>query len=308
MPHIHGVMRGRFDQMTSGDDEGRFQVANARVNLSGDVTDFASYYFQVDFCRKGKIQFLDAFITLKSKKGLRLMAGQMRVPFSVDATKVIEDYLFTHHSFVGSYIGSLRCVGAKFGWNLPTLPLYIEGGVFNSKDMSNHEVWQKDYIYAIKSRYTLGNCFVEGAFESRCPEGGRINMCDAAFSWSAGRWYTEAEYSYKHYTNSKASACHAYNLMCDYRVPINTEWFNQMSFQVRADGATDHCSGIASNEKLVVTQPQRNRLTGGVTMSHLRARSGVDIRLNYEQFFYPSDYIKSPDDQNRASVELIVWF
>lgn len=308
IPKVHGVMRGRFEQLTSGEKEGRFQVANARVNLSGDVTDFASYYFQVDFCDKGVIKILDAFATLKSPKGWKAMIGQMRVPFSVDATKAIEDYLFTNHSFVGTYLGSFRGVGVKGAWTAPFARWYVEGGVFNSASMGKHEVWQKDYVYAIKSRYSFGNCFIEGAFESRCPDGIRLNMVDAAFSWCMGRWYTEAEYGYKHYTNKAANACHAYNFMVDYRIPISTDWFNQLSIQGRFDGATDHCSGMVYDGALRVEEPARNRLTGGVTISSLREKMGLDLRLNYEQYFYPEEHLMATGDGNRVSVELIVWF
>ena len=39
---IHGGMRTRFEQLTTGSKEGRFQIANARLNISGNVTDLAS--------------------------------------------------------------------------------------------------------------------------------------------------------------------------------------------------------------------------------------------------------------------------
>ena len=309
LPQIHGVMRSRFEQLTDDGGEGRFQVANARVNLRGNITDFASYYVHVDFCNKGSVRMLDAYMTLKSKKGWKIMTGQMRVPFSVDASKAIENYLFTNHSFIGTYVGNFRGVGAKAGWNAGFAPLYVEGGIFNSAVMTNHEKWQKDYVYAIKSRYNFGNCFVEGAFESRCPDGIRLNMYDAAFSWTGGRWYAEAEYAYKHYTNHHADACHAYNFMIDYRMPINAEWFNQMSFQGRFDGATDHCSGSRSDLGLLtVEQVSRKRLTGGVKLSYLREKAGLDLRLNYEQYFYPKHYVQKTGDGNRLSVELIFWF
>lgn len=308
IPQVHGVMRTRFEQLTNNSEDGRFQIANARLNVRGNVTDFASYYFQIDFCAKGAIRILDAYATLKSAKVWKIMAGQMRVPFSVDASKVVEDYLFTNHSFIGTYIGNFRGVGVKCGWNARFAPLYVEGGIFNSAVMTNHEVWQKDYVYAIKSRYTFGNCFVEGAFESRCPDAVRINMWDAAFSWAAGRWYTEAEYAYKHYTNSAADACHAYNFMVDYRIPIKAEWFNQLSFQGRFDGATDHTIGYVTDKILTVDQVSRKRLSGGVTLSYLKNKAGLDLRLNYEQYFYPEDYVMIAGDGNRVSAELIVWF
>ncbi len=308
LPEFHGVMRSRFEQLTENGGEGRFQVANARVNMRGDVTDFASYYFQVDFCNSGVVKILDASTTLKSDKGWKIMAGQMRVPFSVEASKSIDDYLFTNHSFIGTYVGNFRGVGVKMGWNAGFAPIYVEGGVFNSAAMTSHERWQKDYVYAIKSRYTFSNCFIEGAFESRCPDGIRFNMYDASFCWSAGRWHTEAEYVYKHYTNGSASACHAYNFMADYRMPIDAEWFNQMSFQGRFDGATDHSTGFRTDGLLTINQPSRKRVTGGVTMSYLREKSGLDLRLNYEQYFYHKNYEKIAGEGNRVSLELIFWF
>lgn len=309
IPKVHGVMRGRFEQLTEGDKSGRFQVANARINLRGNITTFASYYFQVDFCNKGEIKILDAYTTLASKRGWKIITGQTRIPFSVDGSKAIQEYLFTNHSFVGTYIGNFRGVGAKINWKAAFAPWMIEGGVFNSATLNRHEVWQKQYTYAIKSRLNFGNCFVEGAFESRYPDGIRINMYDAAFSWSAGRWYTEAEYSYKHYANSAAQACHAYNVMADYRIPVKLEWFNQMSIQTRFDGAMDHSSGNRDdNGKLVIDQVGRNRITAGVTFSYLKGNSGLDLRLNYEQYFYQHDYTLQAGDGNRVSAELIVWF
>lgn len=237
------------------------------------------------------------------------MAGQTRIPFSVDASKSVEDYLFTNHSFVGTYIGNFRGVGAKVKWDASFAKWYIEGGMFNSAAMSNHNVWQKQYTYAVKSRYYLGNCFVEGAFESRYPDGIRINMYDVAFSWSYGRWFTEAEYAYKHYTNKTADACHAYNIMADYRIPIKTEWFNQMSLQGRFDGATDHSSGDRDDNGLLsIDQAGRKRLTGGVTVSYLGEKAGCDLRFNYEQYFYDKSHELLAGEGNRVTVELVVWF
>lgn len=307
-PKVHGIVRARFEQQTSGEGEGRFQVADARVNISGNVTDFASYYFQINFCDRGAIKILDAYTTLKSKTGVKIMAGQMRIPFSVDALKVVKEYLFSNHSFLGTYVGRFRGVGAKVGWDAGFAPIYIEGGVFNSAVMSNHEVWQKDYVYALKTRYTFGDYFVEAGFESRCPDEIRINMWDGALSWTHGGWHAEAEYVYKHYTNKSAQACHAYNVMADYKMPIKTGWFNQMSFQGRFDGASDHSSGTRVDDRLIVDQSARKRLTGGITLSSLRKRTSVDLRVDYEHYFYSDKIVQSAGSNNLASVELIVWF
>ncbi len=96
--------------------------------------------------------------------------------------------------------------------------------------------------------------------------------------------------------------------MADYRMPIDAEWFNQMSFQGRFDGATDHSTGFRTDGLLTINQPSRKRVTGGVTMSYLREKSGLDLRLNYEQYFYHKNYEKIAGEGNRVSLELIFWF
>lgn len=308
IPNIHGVMRARFERETSGEKEGRFVVANARLNFSGNVTDFASYFFQVDFCDRGAIKILDAYATLKSKTGLKFMFGQMRVPFSVEASKVVENYLFTNRTFLIRYIGNYRAVGAKLGWNAKFAPLYVEGGVFNSSAMANHEVWHKAYVYAVKSRYSFENCFVEGAFESRCPEHVRINMTDAAFVWNSRHWTAETEYTYKHYTNKAFPACHAYNVMLNYRKDISTEWFNQLSFQSRFDGMNQHSTGKKVNEILIADAPECHRITGGITLSQIKKKSGLDLRVNYAHHFYSRSHILQEGEGNTVSAELILWF
>ena len=43
-------------------------------------------------------------------------------------------------------------------------------------------------------------------------------------------------------------------------------------------------------------------------MSYLREKSGLDLRLNYEQYFYHKNYEKIAGEGNRVSLELIFWF
>ena len=102
-------------------------------------------------------------------------------------------------------------------------------------------------------------------------------MYDASFCWSAGRWHTEAEYAYKHYTNGSASACHAYNFMADYRMPIDAEWFNQMSFQGRFDGATDHSTGFRTDGLLTVKKTCDRRCDHELSPRKVRTGSQTEL-------------------------------
>ena len=53
----------------------------------------------------------------------------------------------------------------------------------------------------------------------------------------------------------------------------------------------------------------RNRFTGGVTLSYLRSKSVfVDLRLNYEKYFYPDDAQVASGAGDKAVVEIVLRF
>ncbi len=75
----------------------------------------------------------------------------MRVPFSAAATRAPARLLLRRRGADGR-IGNLRSVGVKGSYTIPgSFPLYIEGGVFNATDRSNHNVWQSALTYGVKT-------------------------------------------------------------------------------------------------------------------------------------------------------------
>lgn len=309
-PEFHGTFRGRFEQTTEGESAGRFQIRNARLSVGGKVAPALSYFLRADFCDRGKFNMLDAYATFMPSTAWKIIAGQSRIPFSVDASRAVNGYYFANRSFIGKQVGNRRGVGVKGGFSPAQIPLYVEAGIFNTTKIGDHTPWQTKYSYGAKARYTLGEFFVEGGFKSVAPDGIRINLTDVCLSWTDGRWFAEGEYVYKHYTNSSCEPCHAYNVMADYRWPVRTRLFDRMSVQVRFDGMTDHSTGIIDEScgSLVVDDYGRNRLTLGSTASYIRGKVHADVRLNYEQYFYASGVVVAPDDRSKVSVELIVRF
>ncbi|MDE5673316.1 MAG: hypothetical protein K2I02_08220, partial [Duncaniella sp.] len=59
-PQLHGVIRPRWEMDTKG-GENRFQLRNARLSVNGMLAPEIDYYFQADFCDRGKILFLDGW-------------------------------------------------------------------------------------------------------------------------------------------------------------------------------------------------------------------------------------------------------
>ena len=309
IPEIHGTFRGRFEYEPESEMQ-RFLVRNARVSLNGQIATPVGYCFQADFCDRGKFKMLDAYGWLAPASRWKIMVGQMRIPFSIDASRAPNAYIFANRSFIGKYTSNFRGVGAKFSYSPATTPLYVEAGLFNTATMANHDTWQSSVSAGAKARYTFGRCLTaEVGFESLVPDSIRWNAFDVSLSYHNDRWLIEGEYVNKHYSNSAHSTCHAYNFMGQYSMPVKAGMFNRLAFQTRFDGMTDHSDGYRDeNRRLATTQSRRNRLTIGSALSYIRAKMRCDIRLNYEQYFYPSHVDVAEGNNSKLVAELVISF
>lgn len=310
VPAVHGTVKSRYEIDTDR-GESRFQVRNARVNVTGRVAPVIDYKFELDLCDRGSVRTTDVWAGMWFTRSLKMQIGQMRMPFGVDASRNIGRYWFVNHSFLGSYVGNKRGVGAKLAYAFATLPLTAEAGVFNTYTINRHAVWQRKMSYSGKARYTVSpSLFVEGGIESTVPDSVRINHLDATVGWTSGRWAAEAEYVYKHYTNHAFKATHSWNLMAAYEMPVNVGCFSTLAIQGRWDGATDHSDGIRDDDgRLTLTEARRQRLTLGSTLGYHHDKLSALLRLNYEHYFHPSGTSPHPvGEGNVISAEMIVNF
>ncbi len=309
-PQIHGVLRARWEgEINNGDFTERFEVRNARVSLSGKVLPTLDYFIQIDACDRGTMKILDAYAKWGFAGDWRVQAGQFRVPFGVDCFRAPGNYYFGNRSFIGKDILNMREVGAKVGYYGTKIPLTVEGGVFNSVAMSNHDKWQKSMNYAAKASYRVGNVTFSAGYASIEPDSVRINIADGAVTWQAGRWIVEGEYANKHYTSNRFKSVHAWNLFTSYAIPLRHTTFNQLSFQGRFDGMTDHSTGTRNSEgNLTLTDPARRRITLGTTLAFVKAPVKAAVRLNYEKYFYNSGVAAPTGDSDKILAELIVKF
>ncbi|MBQ9076752.1 MAG: porin [Muribaculaceae bacterium] len=309
LPEIHGTIRAKYE-LEPEYMENRFQVRNARLGASGKIGSLVDYYkVEADFCDRGEFKVVDAYARVAFDKSFKIQVGQMRIPFSVDATRAPHVRYFANRSFIAKQVGNVRGVGAKAIFKVPDLPVNVEAGVFNTATISEHQVWQREMSYAGKINCKLDNVTIEAGVESIVPDSIRINLIDGTVSWSAGRWMLEGEYIYKHYTGNAFEACHAYNVMADYHIPLKKGLFNQVSFQGRWDGMTDHSDGKRNDDgRLELTEQARKRLSLGTTLSYIRKGVRTDIRLNYENYFYHHDAVVASGDRDKVVVELVVRF
>lgn len=308
LPILHGTLRPRYEAEIDDDYAGRFAMRNARLSVEGYACPVVDYKLQADFCDRGKFKMLDAWVGLAVTKRFRIIAGQTIIPFSVDGIRSPHNYLFANRSYAGDVVGSNRGVGAKVCYSTP-FHLQIEAGAFNNATISDHDVWEKDPAFAAKARYTIDNVSVESGFKTAAPDSIRINFLNGVISWAADRWIVEGEYTYKHYTNYAFKPAHAYSGFASYWLPVSAGMFNRLSFQGRWDGMTDHSSGVRSKDgRLYLTDNARNRLTLGSTISYVGPKMRVDMRLNYEKYFYHSGYEAPQGARDKVVVELALRF
>lgn len=72
---------------------------------------------------------------------------------------------------------------------------------------------------------------------------------------------------------------------------------------------SDHSKGkLHGDGKLGIDDPERHRLTGGVTMSLGGKSLQADIRINYEQYFYKQNATPAISEQSKAVIEFVAHF
>ena len=310
IPEFHGTMRA-FYQLSTTSGDSRFVVRNARLSAGGFVLPKVDYLLQVDFCDRGKIKLLDAYMRVAPAKGLQIYAGQMRVPFSVESSRAPHTYIFTDVGLVAMF-GNLRSVGVKGGYKVPGSGLYFEGGVFNATDMADHNAWNSSLTYGIKANYTAAGLKPEVGFMSRVPGGNdkgcRINQFDASLSWRYGGFFIEGEYIWRHYCGPFDNS-QAYSILADYAWPVRWAVANRMSVQSRFEGLTTASNGQYADGVLPADITARRRLTVGTTLRYDYGKAHFDYKINFEQYFYSHDVTGiSPSDNSKLVVGAVMYF
>lgn len=311
VPQIHGVIRPRWEMDTKG-GESRFQLRDARVTINGKLAPEIDYFFQTNFCDRGKILFLDGWGRIAFTPALKLQAGQFRLPFGTDCFRAPLNYIFANRSFIGGTMNNVRGVGAKLSYEF-ALPesssLLLEAGAFNPTVMSEQNVWVKKLAYAGKAHYTVGNVQLSAGAETLIPDSIRINSVTGSVTWTHGGWTVEGEYINKHYVNHAYKTAHGYNFFIDYGFPVKAGVFNRASVQTRFDGMTDYSNGTRNSlGKLTTTNDARNRVTVGGTLTYTYKAVHCDLRLDYEKYFYHHDAVVAVGAGDKICAEMVIRF
>ena len=310
LPKINGTLRAKYEYQTEM-GAGRFEMRNARVSITGNVLPIVAYKAEVDLSDEGQIKMLDAYARIFPLKGLTVTAGQMRVPFTIDAHRSPHQQYFANRSFIAKQVGNVRDVGLTLGYELPiALPLTLEAGLYNGTGLTNQKVWHKEVNYSAKAvLYPVKGWNVTLSVQGIQPEEVWMRSYDIGTYVEFGRFHLEGEYLYKQYSDHAFKDVHAVDAFVNYDLPLRKA-FSKISFLARYDMMTDQSDAKTYDEQtgeLATTDYKRHRVTGGITLSLSKAFR-TDLRLNFEKYFYPEGSIAKESEQDKVVLELMVRF
>lgn len=310
IPDFHGTIRAKYEYEPTI-NKGRFEIRNARLSVEGKIIPIVRYKAEIDLSDEGSIKMLDAYIRLQPKERLKFTFGQMRVPFSIDAHRSPHLQYFANRSFIAKQVGNVRDVGVAASWTFGArTPITLEGGIFNGSGLTNFKnFWTSDYNFSLKSQICLWRQ-LNIVLSCQKAKASDVNtyMYDGGIYWENSRWHIETEYLRKHYANDAFRPVNAVDAFAAYRLPLKRNKM-ALSFLGRYDYMSDHSKGSKDeNGILLVDDPERHRLTGGMTLSLGKGALQADIRLNYEQYFYNKGVEQSISEQNKIVLEFVAHF
>lgn len=310
MPEIHGTIRAKYEYEPQIDN-GRFVIRNTRLSVEGKVIPIARYKAEIDLSDEGAIKMLDAYIRLQPKEALKFTFGQMRVPFTIDAHRSPHLQYFANRSFIAKQTGNVRDVGASASWTFNNrMPITLECGIFNGSGLTKQKnFWTDNYNFSFKAQTQIARKF-NITLSCQKANAGDVNvmMYDAGCYWQNSGWHIEAEYLRKYYAHDSFRPVNAVDAFALYRLPIK-KGLSAISFLGRYDYMSDHTKGSKDESgKLNTDDPERHRLTGGLTLSLGKKSLQADIRLNYEQYFYNKNVIPAISEQNKIVLEFVAHF
>lgn len=308
---LHGTVRAKFEyQPDLG--KSRFEVRNARFSLSGQVTPLVNYKAEIDLSDEGSIKMLDAYARLNLlQRRLRFTIGQMRVPFTIDAHRSPHEQYFANRSFIAKQAGNVRDVGATLAWSFGRrVPVTLEGGLFNGSGLTNQKgYWTRSFNYSAKARFRFAERVnLSLSIQKTHPDLVDIHMYDIGAYYENRLWHIEGEYLRKNYASEAFPGVNVVDAFVCRNFPLRSRALRQISVLARYDYMSDHSTGIAgAGGVLLVDDPERHRVTGGLTFS-LGLPFRADIRVNYEAYFYRPTAEPDLSEQDKFVAEFMVRF
>ncbi|MDD2513337.1 MAG: hypothetical protein PHS71_08830 [Proteiniphilum sp.] len=302
---LDGTLKNKYEYATETDNS-RFSVRSSRIGIKGDINNFASYRAQLELSDNGDFKVLDLYGTLMPVEGLSFSLGQMGIPLFNSYITTPATMMFANRAFIGKYFLSTRDLGvmAKYKFQAGSLPVNLEGGLFNGNAI-NDPVWKNKLSYG--ARLELGS--MEGVrvtakmYNYPKDETKQFFIYGADFRYATGNWKLETEVMKRESKTELFSDLLSYYIQSAYNLPLKSRFFNRMIPALRWDAVDED---FDSNGFDV------SRLTTGLGFGFNHSGYSSILRFDYEWYMVENEmaiFAENPEmDSNKFTVELLITF
>lgn len=305
-PHFTATVLGRYEYNPQVNKH-HFELRHTRIGVSGSVHPMFSYMALVDLTYGGKFSPVAIFAQFKPVKGLSLLIGYDKMPFSSENLLSPYQYYFSDKSFLTQKITAWSDVGAviSYKWD-KVVPFEIKAGIFNGAGFSRQMEFQEHLNYVARGTFELFKNFkLTFDYAGVRPDAFRIHHYEAELAYDIANLHLEAEYIYKQYMEKSLIPTHALYGFAYYKIPVGKKMLDNIGIGARYDAITANCNGQPDADGNLVMQSPRQRLTAGLTFIFVEKPLRAGIRLNYEKNFVHKG-VECKED--RIILELITHF
>lgn len=309
-PKFTGYIRAWY-QADFSTEQGQYLVKQARLNIAGAVNEYASYKFQVDFTRLGKLTtttttvnntqvvssasatfsdvLLDAAGIITPFQNFDITAGQFKVPFSTDNLRSDQVADFVNRPLHTNMSPSIRDLGVMLTYKLKgTVGAEFNLGSFNGAGFNKTEN-DKTADLCLRANVTpMKDLNVAANYYTGKSSGVDYNIFDFGADYKIGSLFVDGEYVVKSASSTlllpeiKGTSYFAYAF---YDFNINDSFIKNIIPGIRYESYDPNTS---------IDKDEIGRTTFGVTLQFAKL-TFAHFRINYEKFDYKDGKTNNPD-------------
>jgi hypothetical protein len=306
-PKFTGYVRVWYQADFSA-NQGQYLVKQARLNIAGNVNEYAGYKLQVDFTRLGKLSttysevgdtkvltsaaanfsdiLLDAAAILTPLDNLNITAGQFKVPFSTDNLRSDQNADFANRPFTTYVSPSMRDIGFEVSYKIKgDINSEFTAGSFNGSGFNKSEN-DKTLDYVLRSVISpMENLNISGNYYRGKSSGSGYDLVNLGFDYKLGSLFFDAEYGNKsiNISSNKINSASFFSYLT-YNIPLPGSFIKDV---------TPSCRYEIYDPNKAMEKDEVQRITAGLTIEFAKI-TFAHFRINYEKFDY-KDGTANPD-------------
>lgn len=293
-PDVYGVVKAQlFYNLDS--EKFKFNVANARLGVFGNLSKFITYRIEGDFCASGNVELAAATITYSPFNHFSVTIGQFKMPISLDYSTAIYDMPFIAPSYqVSKFALGFLNRGITINYAIKDgvkLPFSVDLTMCNGLNTLSFKEWEFTPTFSTKmsispfSKFWIGVAGLIGS--SKQLEDNRILPCklyNTEASYFGNKYIIHSEFGQR-FTNDTAFIKKESSFVIQGGYRFNLKKSKQISFispRLRFDFILEDLLGKANRANVY---NDIYRLTGGLAV-RFRTKFMTEIKLMYDKYFY----------------------